>query len=62
VRAGEARGLILARHAIEAVSTLQSVAVRRQRLVPLAAALEARPGTDNRELDQLARKIAATRI
>jgi hypothetical protein len=29
---------------------------------PLAAALEARPGTDNRELDQLARKIAATRI
>jgi hypothetical protein len=62
VRAGEPRGLTLARHAIEGVRTLQSVAVRRQRLVPLTAALEARSGTDNRKLAQLARKIAATRI
>jgi hypothetical protein len=41
------------------VSTLQSVALRRQRLVPLASALEARPGSDAREL---ARQVAATRI
>ncbi|MGH8920772.1 MAG: helix-turn-helix domain-containing protein, partial [Actinomycetes bacterium] len=46
VRAGEPRGLTLAHHAIEAVSTLQSVAARREWLTPLAPALEARPGTD----------------
>ncbi|MGH4015285.1 MAG: hypothetical protein ACRDSL_15445 [Pseudonocardiaceae bacterium] len=43
VRAGEPRGLALARHAIDGVSTLQSVAARRERLLPLVAALEARP-------------------
>nr|MDQ3765657.1 hypothetical protein [Actinomycetota bacterium] len=42
VRAGEPRGLTLARHAIEKVSTLQSVAARRQGLLPLATAREAR--------------------
>ncbi len=62
VRAGEPQGLTLAWHAIDEVSTLQSVAVRRNRLVPLAAALEARPGSDAQELAQLARQIAATRI
>ncbi|MDQ3762667.1 MAG: helix-turn-helix domain-containing protein [Actinomycetota bacterium] len=62
VRAGEAHGLSLARDAIEEVSTLQSVAARRARLVPLAAALEARPGSDTRELARTARKGAATRI
>jgi hypothetical protein len=62
VRAGEPRGLTLARHAIDKVSTLQSVAARRQRLVALATALEARPGTDTQQLAQLARKIAAIRI
>jgi hypothetical protein len=61
VRAGEPRGLALARQAIEAVSTLQSVAVRRERLVPLAAALEARPGSDAKELARMAREVAATR-
>jgi hypothetical protein len=40
VRAGEPRGLILARQAIASVSTSQSVDVRRQRLMPLVAALE----------------------
>ncbi|MGH3720891.1 MAG: hypothetical protein ACRDRI_18990, partial [Pseudonocardiaceae bacterium] len=60
VRAGEPRGLTLARDAIEGVSTLQSVAARR-RLVPLATALEARPGTDHRELARTARQIAETR-
>jgi hypothetical protein len=62
VRAGEYQGLTLARHAIDEVSTLQSVAARRQRLMPLAAALEARPGSDTGELARVARKIAATRI
>ena len=62
VRAGEPQGLILARHAIDGVRTVRSVATRRQRLLPLAAALEARPGTDTLELAQIARKVAATRI
>ncbi len=44
VRAGEPRGLALARQAIEEVNSLQSVAVRQERFVPLATALEARPG------------------
>jgi transcriptional regulator with XRE-family HTH domain len=62
IRAGEPQGLTLARHAIDEVSTLHSVAVRRQRLVALAAALEARPSTDTRELARTARQIAETRI
>jgi transcriptional regulator with XRE-family HTH domain len=62
IRAGEPQGLTLARQAIEGVSTLHSVAARQERLVPLAAALEARPGTDTRELARIARQVAATRI
>ncbi|MGH3811129.1 MAG: helix-turn-helix domain-containing protein [Pseudonocardiaceae bacterium] len=62
VRAGEPRGLVLARQAIDAVSTLQSVAVRRERLVPLVAALEARPGSDAKEVARKARQVAATRV
>jgi transcriptional regulator with XRE-family HTH domain len=62
VRAGEPRGLVLARQAIDAVSTLQSVAVRRERLVPLAAALEARPGNDAKEIARIAHQVAATRM
>ncbi|MGH3886219.1 MAG: helix-turn-helix domain-containing protein [Pseudonocardiaceae bacterium] len=62
LRAGEPRGLTLAHHAIEGVSTLQSVAARQQRLIPLATALEARPGNGTQELAQVARKIATTRI
>lgn len=61
IRAAEPRGLTLARHAIEEVSTLQSVPAR-QRLVPLTAALQARPNSDTQELAQMARKITATRI
>ncbi len=61
VRAGEPQGLMLARQAIDAVRTLHSVAVRRERLIPLVAALEARPSTDTRELARTARQIAATR-
>jgi hypothetical protein len=62
VRAGEPRGLILARQAITAVSTLQSVAARRQRLVPLVTALEARPGSDAKEIARIAHQVAATRM
>ena len=59
VRAGEPRGIVLARQAITAVSTSQSVAVRRERLDPLIAALDARPGNDARELARTARRVAA---
>ena len=62
IRAGEPQGLILARHAIAGVSALRSVTTRRQRLLPLAAALETRPSTDNLELARIARQVAATRI
>jgi hypothetical protein len=62
VRAGEPQGLVLARQAIDGVGTLRSVAARRERLIPLAAALEARPNTDTRELARIARKVAVTRI
>ncbi|MBV8540297.1 MAG: helix-turn-helix transcriptional regulator [Pseudonocardiales bacterium] len=60
VRAGDPHGLMLARQAIDGASTLHSVAVRRQRLVPLAVALEARPGSDARELARTARQLATT--
>ncbi|MGB6161852.1 MAG: helix-turn-helix transcriptional regulator [Pseudonocardiaceae bacterium] len=62
VRAGEPQGLIMARHAIDGMRTLHSVATRQQRLIPLAAALEARPNTETRELARVARKVAVTRI
>ena len=61
IRAGEPQGLNLAHHAIEAVSTLNSVAARVQRVVPLAIALEARPGTDAHDLAHQARQVAMTR-
>jgi hypothetical protein len=62
IRAGEPQGLTLAHHAIEQVTTLQSLAARRERLIPLATVLDARPGTDARDLARTARQIAATRI
>jgi Helix-turn-helix domain len=62
IRAGEPQGLSLAHRAIEAVSTLRSTALRQERLMPLATALEARPGTDARDLAHKARQIATTRI
>ncbi|MGH3826356.1 MAG: helix-turn-helix domain-containing protein [Pseudonocardiaceae bacterium] len=62
VRTGKPRGLTLAHHAIDKVSTLQSVAARREWLTPLATALEARPGTDTQELARAAQQVAATRI
>jgi len=58
VKAGEPRGLQLAHDTVTAVSRLSSGRLRRQ-LVPLAAALEARPGSDARELARMARQVAA---
>ncbi|HWM00750.1 MAG TPA: hypothetical protein VNP92_00270, partial [Actinophytocola sp.] len=43
-----------------AVTTLSSVRARR-RLEPLVAALEARPGSDAKELGRMARQVATTR-
>ena len=60
VQAGEPRGIALARHAIAEVSQLHSVPTR-QRLVPLAAELETRPGPDARALARMARQVATTR-
>jgi transcriptional regulator with XRE-family HTH domain len=63
VRTGDPQGLALARHAIDEVSELSSMAARRERLLPLAAALEARPGPEPQELVvHLAREVAATRV
>ena len=53
---------MLARQAIEAVSTLQSVAVRRERLVPLVTALETRPGSDAKEIARMAHQVIAMRV
>ncbi|MGH3935150.1 MAG: hypothetical protein ACRDS1_09275, partial [Pseudonocardiaceae bacterium] len=60
VRAGEPGGLPLAHGAITAVPKLSSVRVR-QRLIPLAAALAARPGTDAQDLSRMAHQVAAVR-
>ncbi|MGQ0775657.1 MAG: helix-turn-helix domain-containing protein [Pseudonocardiales bacterium] len=60
VRTGDPRGLALARSAIDAVVPLSSVRAR-ERLGPLATALEARPGTDAAELARTARQVATTR-
>ncbi|MGH3973886.1 MAG: hypothetical protein ACRDS9_11265, partial [Pseudonocardiaceae bacterium] len=60
VRAGEPGGLQLAHGAINGVTKLSSVRVRR-RLEPLVAALEGRPGSDHRELARMAHQVATTR-
>jgi transcriptional regulator with XRE-family HTH domain len=62
IQAGEPQGPRLAHQAIGKVSTLQSLAVRREWLIPLATALQARPGTDTQELARTARQIATTQI
>jgi transcriptional regulator with XRE-family HTH domain len=61
VRAGEPRGLSLAHNAITAVSKLSSVRARR-RLEPLIAALEARPGTDTKDLARMAWHVSSARV
>lgn len=60
VQAGEPRGLLMARSAIDAVAPLHSVRAR-ERLQPLATALNARPGNDYRELARTANAIATSR-
>ncbi len=61
VRAGEPGGLRLAHGAITAVTKISSVRARR-RLEPLVAALEARPGRDERDLARTARQISSARV
>ena len=61
VRAGDSDGLPLAHQAISSAMQLSSVRVRR-RLAPLATALEARPGSDHRDLARTARRVATTRV
>jgi hypothetical protein len=60
VRAGEPDGLPLAHGVITAVTKLSSVRARR-RLEPLVTALEARPGSDERDLARMARQIIPAR-
>ncbi|MBV9141247.1 MAG: helix-turn-helix transcriptional regulator [Pseudonocardiales bacterium] len=60
VRAGEPDGLRLAHNAITGVTKIISFRAR-QRLVPLVAALDARPSTDARELARAARHLTTTR-
>ena len=60
VRAGEPGALALAHRAIRDVTKLSSVRARKQ-LDPLAIALEARPGSDAKELARITRQVAATR-
>ena len=59
VMAGEPRGLVMAKTAIDTVVLLHSVRAR-ERLNPLAAALEARRGGDARELARMARQVAGS--
>jgi transcriptional regulator with XRE-family HTH domain len=60
VRAGEPDGLRLAHEAITDVTKLSSQRAR-QRLTPLAAALDARPSTDAHDLARTARHLTTTR-
>ncbi len=62
VRAGERDGLQLAHGAITKVTKLSSVRAREQYLTPLAAALEARPGSDAQQLARMTRQVIATRV
>ncbi len=60
VRAGEPRGMALADKAIDGAACLRSAVIRNDRLSPLTAALDARPGGDARDLARKARQVAAT--
>jgi tetratricopeptide (TPR) repeat protein len=57
VTAGEPSGLVLAKSAINSVAPLRSVRAR-ERLLPLADALDTRRGSDYQELARLARRVA----
>ncbi|MGQ0773060.1 MAG: helix-turn-helix domain-containing protein [Pseudonocardiales bacterium] len=60
VHSGEPGGLVLVHQVMAEVAALHSVPTR-QRLVPLAEALDTRPGSDAKDLARSARQIAATR-
>jgi len=60
VRAGERDGLQLAHGAIMKVTKLSSARARQQYLAPLAIALEARPGSDAKQLARMTRQVIAT--
>ena len=60
VQAGEQRGFGMAETAIDAAAGLHSLRAR-ERLDPLASALDARPGSDAQELARMARQVATTR-
>jgi hypothetical protein len=60
VRAGEPGALALAHGALKEAGKLSSVRARKG-LDPLAAALEARPGSDAKDLARITRQVAATR-
>ncbi len=60
VRAGEPRGLTMAKTTIDAVAQLDSPRTRQQ-LASLVSALDGRPGADAHELARTARQVAATR-
>jgi hypothetical protein len=60
VLAGEHNGLQLAHNAITKVTKLSSVRARQQYLNPLVIALEARPGSDAKQLARMTRQIIAT--
>lgn len=60
VQTGEPKGVALSERAIGDVADLRSVRAR-QRLVPLAVALESRPGSDARDLARRARQVATAR-
>lgn len=62
VQAGEPRGLIMAKKAIDTVTETRSGTARELWLEPLAATLEARPGADAKELARMTRQVAATRV
>jgi transcriptional regulator with XRE-family HTH domain len=62
VQAGEPRGLILAKKAIDTVTQTRSATAREVWLAPLATALEARPSAEAKELARMTRQVAATRV
>jgi hypothetical protein len=52
--------MLMAKSATDGIAPLHSVRAQ-ERLVPLAAVLESRPGSDHRELARMARQVATLR-
>ena len=60
VTAGDSRGLPMAHQTLTDAGKLRSIRLRRQWVLPLAEALDTRPGADARDLARQARQVAAT--